>query len=111
MVAKAKKGSPARPRHVPQRMCVACRQIRNKRDLVRVVRTVDGRVVIDPTGKLAGRGAYLCKAGACWEAGLRRQALEHALKTSVSPEDRAALVAFGQTLPPTLAAPSSEEPQ
>ncbi|MBI3977925.1 MAG: YlxR family protein [Chloroflexi bacterium] len=102
MTAKAKKAQPVPRRHVPQRTCVACRQVRAKRDLVRIVRAADGAVRVDPTGKLAGRGAYICRARPCWEQGLRAHALEHALKTSLSAEDRAGLVAFAQTLPATL---------
>lgn len=86
-------------RHVPERRCVACRQARAKRELVRVVRTVEGSVVIDPTGKRSGRGAYLCRARSCWEQALRRRALEYALKTTIGPEDRKALVAYSVALP------------
>ncbi len=56
-----------RPKHVPQRTCVVCRSERGKRELVRIVRTPDGAVRVDPTGKVAGRGAYLCKARPCWQ--------------------------------------------
>jgi predicted RNA-binding protein YlxR (DUF448 family) len=90
-----------RRKHVPQRTCVACRQVRNKRDLVRIVRTADAGVVVDPTGKRAGRGAYLCRARACWEVALapRSRLLDHALKMTLSDADRAALRAFAQSLP------------
>ncbi len=47
-------------RKIPQRMCVGCREMKNKRDLIRVVRTPEGNIEIDPTGKKSGRGAYLC---------------------------------------------------
>ncbi|HUW09157.1 MAG TPA: YlxR family protein, partial [Anaerolineae bacterium] len=53
------KGSGRRKR-IPQRTCVACRQVQGKRALVRIVRLAGGDVQVDPTGKLAGRGAYLC---------------------------------------------------
>ena len=56
-----------RPKHVPQRTCVVCRSERGKRELVRIVRTPAGAVQVDPTGKVAGRGAYLCKARLCWQ--------------------------------------------
>ena len=90
-----------RRKHVPQRTCVTCRQVRNKRDLVRIVRTADAGVVVDPTGKRAGRGAYLCRARACWETALapRSRLLDHALKTTLSDAERAALRAFAQSLP------------
>ena len=92
---------PRRPRPLPERTCVACRQARAKRDLIRLVRTPDEGVVIDPRGKRAGRGAYLCRYGECWEAGLTRRALDHALKTQLSPENREALATFAAQLPRT----------
>jgi uncharacterized protein len=78
----------SRPRHVPQRTCVACRQTSAKRQLVRIVRTPDGSILVDPTGKLSGRGAYLCDSPACWQAALKpRGALARALKVETIPED------------------------
>ncbi len=68
-----------------------------KRQLVRVVRTADG-VVVDPTGKLAGRGAYLHDRRSCWEAGLKG-ALSHALKVQLTAGDRERLQDFMNTLP------------
>jgi predicted RNA-binding protein YlxR (DUF448 family) len=58
---------------------VACRTTSAKRELVRIVRTPDGRVVSDPTGRLPGRGAYLCADGSCWGRALQRGALSRAL--------------------------------
>jgi uncharacterized protein len=77
----------SRPRHVPQRTCVACRQTNAKRQLVRVVRAPDGSVTIDPSGKRSGRGAYLCDVLDCWQAGLKRGALPRALKIESIPEE------------------------
>jgi uncharacterized protein len=78
----------SRPRHVPQRTCIVCRQTSAKRQLVRVVRTPDGSVTVDPTGKLSGRGAYLCDSPACWHAALKNHgALARALKVDIIPED------------------------
>ena len=56
----------------PQRTCVGCGAVRGKREMVRVVRTPAGAVVADPTGKLAGRGAYLCAQEECWKLGLAK---------------------------------------
>ena len=70
-------GPQPRPRHVPQRTCVACRQGKAKREMVRV----------DPTGKLSGRGADLCHAPDCWAAALKRGVLPRALKLESIPED------------------------
>jgi uncharacterized protein len=94
---KRRKPGP-RPRRVPQRTCVACRKTEGKRQLVRVVRTPTGGVEVDPTGKKNGRGAYLHSDPACWDAALKRKALQHALKTELADADRAALVAFRDTL-------------
>ncbi len=82
---------------MPQRTCVGCRAVLPKRSLVRVVRRPEG-VVIDSTGKLAGRGAYLHDQRSCWERGLKG-ALAHALKTELTPQDRELLLAFMATLP------------
>jgi predicted RNA-binding protein YlxR (DUF448 family) len=86
-----------RLKHVPQRTCVGCREVLPKRKMVRIVRTAEG-VQIDPTGKVAGRGAYLHDQRGCWERGLKG-ALGHALKTSLTPDDRARLDEFMSRLP------------
>jgi hypothetical protein len=65
--------------------------------MVRIVRSTQG-VVVDPTGKLAGRGAYLHDLKACWENGLKG-ALENALKTSLTPEERERLMIYAGSLP------------
>lgn len=78
-----------RVKHIPQRTCVGCRAVEPKRSLIRVVRTGEG-VLIDPSGKLAGRGAYLHDKRSCWEQGLRGS-LPHALKVALTPEDEARL--------------------
>jgi uncharacterized protein len=87
------------PKHIPQRTCIACRQAKPKRGLVRVVRAPTGEVTADPTGKKAGRGAYLCAARPCWENALKKHLLEHAFKTPIGDDARAALEAFAATLP------------
>jgi uncharacterized protein len=86
-----------RVKHVPQRTCVGCRTVMPKRQMVRIVRTAE-RVQVDPTGKLAGRGAYLHDRRKCWEDGLRG-GLAHALKTELTVDDRVHLEAFMNTLP------------
>ena len=86
-----------RVKHVPQRTCVGCREVLPKRKMVRIVRTTDG-VQVDPTSKLAGRGAYLHDRRECWERGLRGS-LAHALKTTLTADERASLEDFMNTLP------------
>jgi predicted RNA-binding protein YlxR (DUF448 family) len=68
-----------------------------KRQLIRIVRSPDG-VQVDPTGKLAGRGAYLHDRRSCWERGLKG-ALARALKTELVAEERKRLQAYLETLP------------
>jgi predicted RNA-binding protein YlxR (DUF448 family) len=98
MAGKKQKGP--RPKHVPQRTCIACRKVDAKRGLRRLVRIEGTRIAIDPTGKRAGRGAYLCLERGCWEAALKRTAIERALKIAqLEPEDRQALLAFAASLP------------
>ena len=84
------------PRRVPQRTCVGCRTVQPKRQLVRLVRQADGSVMIDPSGKAAGRGAYLHDRATCWAQALRRRSLDQALKTDLTEADRARLRAHGE---------------
>ncbi|MGD9932436.1 MAG: YlxR family protein [Dehalococcoidia bacterium] len=88
-----------RPRRVPVRTCIGCRLSEGKGSLVRVVRTPEGRVVIDPAGKANGRGAYVHGARACWEKALRGSKIGHALRTIPALEDIEALRAFAAALP------------
>lgn len=96
----ARQAKGPRPKHVPQRTCVACRQVEGKRALIRIVRTADG-VRVDPTGKVAGRGAYLHPVQSCWAIILRGNRVDQALRTKLSAADRQLLVDFMQTLPET----------
>ena len=68
---------PKRPKHKPLRTCIACRQTKPKRERLRIVRTPDGHVLIDATGKKSGRGAYLCAKLSCWEKAVKGKRLEH----------------------------------
>lgn len=86
-----------RQKHRPQRTCVVCRESKDKRDLIRIVRTPAGAVVVDPTGKANGRGAYLCRQADCLEKGIHKGRLAQALKTILSAEDLAVLQASIQT--------------
>jgi predicted RNA-binding protein YlxR (DUF448 family) len=101
---------PQRRRHVPQRTCVACRTSRPKRELVRIVRTPEGAVIVDETGRRSGRGAYLCRRRDCWETALARRQLEHALKVALTAETQAQLRAYAAGLPqlPTAESEGSE---
>ena len=82
-----------RRKHIPMRTCIACGQSNPKRDLVRVVAVYDGGLVVDPKGKQAGRGAYLCHNPACWDKVLapRDGNLARALRRVVSADDKEGL--------------------
>jgi uncharacterized protein len=86
-----------RQKHKPQRSCFVCRESKDKRELIRIVRTPAGTVVVDPTGKANGRGAYLCRRTDCLEKGIQKGRLAQALKTTLLAEDLAALQASIQT--------------
>lgn len=98
----AKSGKPGtkgpRPRHVPQRTCVACRDKTNKRALFRIVRTSDGQAEVDLTGRKPGRGAYICDTPACWQRAVTSTLLDHALKTELTPETKNALRSFAASI-------------
>ena len=83
-----------RRKHVPLRSCIACRQKLPKRELVRIVRTPEGTIEIDPKGKRSGRGAYLCRQQQCWEQAVEPRRLAQALHCQVSAEEVVALKAL-----------------
>jgi predicted RNA-binding protein YlxR (DUF448 family) len=87
----ARKSSQTHRKHIPQRTCVACRQVRAARELLRIVRLPSGAVELDETHKKPGRGAYLCHSRVCWETALSKRLLEHALKTEMAGDEREAL--------------------
>lgn len=91
--------SPQTLKRRPQRTCIGCRRVSSKRELIRIVRRPDGEIVVDPTGKLAGRGAYLCKDKRCWRVALGQKRIENALKQALTPEQRASLEAYASQLP------------
>ena len=85
-------------KHIPQRTCVACREVNEKRSLIRIVRTPEG-VAIDTTGRMPGRGAYIHDSKECWEKALKRGVLARSLKTEISQEDMETLQAYMDNLP------------
>ena len=94
--------SQKRLKHVPERTCIACRQKRAKWELVRVVHTPQGTIEIDPRGKKAGRGAYLCRLQGCWDLALKKRKLGHALKTEITSEQYSELTSYGKALPTAI---------
>ncbi len=74
------------------RTCVACGLTDDKRKLVRLVRLPQGMVSVDLSGRVAGRGAYLCRETSCWHLAMDKGRIEHSLKTTMSSEERSALL-------------------
>ncbi len=73
----------ATSKKIPMRMCVGCRQMKEKKDLIRVIRTQEGEFFIDRTGKKNGRGAYICKNPDCLSQALKNHGLERSFKTKI----------------------------
>ena len=85
-----------KPKHVAHRTCVGCREVRPKRTLIRIVRSPEG-VIVDLSGKMHGRGAYLHNQKLCWERALKGP-LAHALKTELTDMEKVQLTNFAETL-------------
>ena len=75
-----------KPKKIPQRQCVGCREMKDKRLLVRIVRSPEGRLSMDSRGKLPGRGAYVCPSRECLAKARKSRALERAFATAVPAE-------------------------
>lgn len=73
-------------KQTPERSCLGCGNIRNKSDLIRVVRTTDGKICVDKTGKLNGRGAYICKSVECLKKALKSKRIDRSLKVMIPEE-------------------------
>jgi len=84
----------AKSKHLPQRTCIACRQIKEKKALIRLVRAENGVAEVDISGKKPGRGAYLCPKKVCWESVLKKNRLEYALRTKLSDDNRQILIEY-----------------
>ena len=76
---------------IPLRMCVGCREMKEKKSLIRVVRSPEGQVSLDPTGKKPGRGAYVCREGECLARALKQKQLQRQLQVSLGEEVSEAL--------------------
>lgn len=85
----------SRVRCKPQRTCVSCRMVSSKGDLVRLVRTPEGSIEVDITGRKAGRGAYICSSKACWEDAFKKGHMERALRAKLESDDREKLISYG----------------
>ena len=75
-----------KPRKIPQRQCVGCRAMKEKRDLIRVVKSPEGEISLEFRGKAPGRGAYVCPAAECLKRARKSRALERAFSAQLPPE-------------------------
>lgn len=71
---------------VPLRMCAGCGEMKSKKEMIRVLKTPEGEIVIDTTGKKNGRGAYLCSSSDCFKKAIKTKGLERSLKMSIPDE-------------------------
>ena len=71
---------------IPMRMCTGCGEMKPKKELVRVVRTPQGEILLDPSGKKSGRGAYLCPNPECLKKAIRSKALDRSLEVTIPEE-------------------------
>ena len=77
---------PLKPKKIPQRQCVGCRTMKDKRELIRVVKDPEGGISLDTTGKKPGRGAYVCPDSECLKRARKSRALERTFETASPPE-------------------------
>lgn len=71
---------------IPMRQCVGCREMKNKKELFRIIRTAENEIFLDATGKKNGRGAYICPNEECLAQALKSKGLERSLKTAIPQE-------------------------
>lgn len=100
-----------KPRKIPMRMCVGCREMKEKRELIRIVRTPEGETLIDPTGKKSGRGAYVCRSPECLKRAIRQKQLERQLEVSLTQEVSDALMAEMKRLSELQATETEGKPE
>lgn len=73
-------------RKVPMRQCIGCQEMKNKKEMIRVLKTTEGEIVIDTTGKRNGRGAYICPSKECFLKAVKSRGIERSLKMSIPKE-------------------------
>ena len=89
---------PPKPKKIPMRMCVGCREMKPKKELLRAVRSPDGQVSLDTTGKKPGRGAYCCYNAECLRRALKQGQLDRQLEVKLTEEVNAQLTQTMQQL-------------
>ena len=77
---------PLKVRKIPLRKCTGCGEMKNKKEMIRILLEPDGNVCLDTTGKKNGRGAYLCSRLTCFEKAVKTKGLERSLKTQIPQE-------------------------
>jgi hypothetical protein len=77
----------AQAKKLPQRTCTGCREVKPKKALIRIVRTPEKTIIVDPTGKANGRGAYICPRKECLESAIKSKRLSRALEVEIRPEE------------------------
>ena len=70
----------------PQRQCIGCGEMKNKKEMIRVLKTAEDEIILDATGKKNGRGAYICKSRECLEKARKNHGLERSLKAAIPDE-------------------------
>jgi len=88
----------SKSKYPPQRTCIACRQVKEKKALIRLVCAENGFAELDVFGKKPGRGAYLCSNKVCWELALKKHRLEYALRTKLDEGNRQTLIEYSHSL-------------
>ena len=76
----------ANVKKVPLRKCIGCNEMKNKKEMIRVLKTTDDQIILDATGKKNGRGAYLCFSKECLQKAMKSKGLEHSLKMPIPQE-------------------------
>ena len=71
---------------IPLRQCIGCGQMKNKREMIRVIKTPEGEILLDATGRKNGRGAYLCPSGECLKKAVKNKGLERSFKMAIPKE-------------------------
>lgn len=71
---------------IPMRQCIGCGEMKSKKEMIRILKTAEGEIVLDATGRKNGRGAYLCKSPDCLRKAVKSRGLERSLKTAVPQE-------------------------
>ena len=98
-MTKITSNPPVKNKPVPRRTCVVCRQVKDKRKMIRLVKTPEGIIEIDINNKKNGRGAYLCPVKECFQKALKGKQLENTLRSSLTAEIREQLLKLGEDLP------------